>query len=152
VTVAGLLVFCAEMARLGAVISAPDDWMPKCGGVEEGGYHVTAGVNGYVLTYREKDMIDVVSESPVQDVVMEQVFVQVTTNMAAERLAEASAETGLAMPEYSVAEMEQMAIDRHMRWSAVQEDLLSRLNPEWRAHQAVRNAERLEKIKAFFAP
>jgi hypothetical protein len=140
------------MARLGAVISAPDNWMPKCGGPESGGYHVTAGSNGYILTYREKDVVNVLSESPDQNVVMEQVFVEVTTNMAAERTAESVSGSPLAVPAHSVAGMETAAIDRQARTSLVQEDLLGRLNPEWRAHQAARNAERLEEIKAFFAP
>jgi hypothetical protein len=152
VTGAGLLVFCAEMARLGAVISAPDNWMPKCGGAEEGGYHVSAGANGYVLTYHEKDVVNVLSESPDQNVVMEQVFVEVTTNMAAERTGGSVSDSPLATPDYSAARMKAAAVDLQTRWSAVQEDLLGRLNPDWRARQAVRNAERLEGIKAFFAP
>lgn len=140
------------MARLGAAISAPDNWMPKCGDDGGAGYHVTAGAGGYVLTYREKGMVDVLSESPDSNVVMEQVFVEVTTNMAAERTAETVSGSPLAMPDYSVAEMKAVAVNRQMRVGAVQEDLLGRLNADWRAHQAARNAERLEEIKAFFAP
>ncbi|WP_126419669.1 hypothetical protein [Asticcacaulis excentricus] len=149
--------FCTELRRLAASIDAPKDYGPRCGGEHTGGLYVGLSSDGskYRLIYTEKDYTDVIIESTDKDSVMEQVFVNVTGNMASYMIAENSdpitPESAFDIPsDFSDAEIERRAVLNHIRLSEAQEALLGRLNPEWQKRQKQRNATLLVQIKNNF--
>lgn len=149
--------FCTELRQFAASINAPADYGPRCGGEHTGGLYVGLSADGskYRLIYTEKDYTDVIIESADKDSVMEQVFVNVTGNMAAYVVSEHSdpitPESVFDIPsDISDAEIEKRGVLNRIRLSEAQETLLGRLNPEWQKRQKQRNATLLEQIKNNF--
>ena len=148
--------FCVEMHRLGAAIAAPNDLMPHCGRTTAAGYHVTTGPGGsYVLIYSERGVPEVVIDSPDPNVVMERVFVEVATGMADTAVANDQppydAREEARWAQLSEAEVREEAISFHLRSSRIQEDLLGKLNPDWRQRRSEWNAWKLSQTKEFFS-
>ncbi|MEJ6788537.1 hypothetical protein BrevBR_03195 [Brevundimonas sp. BR2-1] len=151
-----LQAFCAEMERLGAAIQAPREMLPHCGATTDAGYHVLIAADGrYSLVYSERGVPGVVASSSSPEVLMERVFVEVTTNMASTAVANEqppldTAEV-LRMDQLSEEQLRDAAVDYHLRTSRIQEALLGKLNPEWRERQSDWNAGRLRETKQFFS-
>ena len=148
--------FCAEMQRLGAAIAASSELMPHCGTTSAAGYHVTTGSDGsYVLVYSERGVPGVVVASPDPSMVMERVFVEVTTAMADTAVANDQplydAREERRRAQLSEAEVREEAISYHLRFSRIQEELLDKLNPEWRQRRSEWNAWKLRQTKDFFS-
>ncbi|MDQ8029319.1 MAG: hypothetical protein REJ23_11375 [Brevundimonas sp.] len=147
-----LRVFCAEMERLGAAIHAPSGALPHCGATTGAGYHVLIASDGrYSLVYSERGVPGVIAASTDPEVLMERVFVEVTTNMASTAFANEQPPLDAADPlrllRLSEDEVRNAAVDYQLRTSRVQEALLNKLNPDWAARRAVWNAERLRQVK-----
>ncbi len=148
--------FCAEMHRLAAVIEARSEILPACGGPDGDGLRISLSEGAaYVLAYREKGELSVVIEKTDSEAVMERVFVEVTDRMAAE--ARSAGESPITAPDLAVFQQlsadqsEQMAVEYQAEIGSIQLSLMSRLNPEWGARQAERNAARARFVRAFFA-
>ncbi len=145
--------FCQELHRYGAMIEAPQNWMPTCNQPAGQGLHVALADDGarYVLTDTEKDITVVGVESPDRDEVLEAIFVHVTYNMAAERVAKdmppQTPEEILSLTPDDIENIQAMATSLHLKLSRVQEDLLGRLSTVWRDRQAARNREQLKRIE-----
>jgi hypothetical protein len=146
-----LVELCEEMHRYGAIIEAPEIVMPTCNQPNRGGLHVELSPDGsrYIVTYQEKDMIDLIIESDDSDQVLEAIFSEVTANMVPMHLPPRppmDMET-LQIPK-DVEDLRRMAISTHLESSRIQEDLLGKLNSDWRQRQEIRNAQQLENINA----
>lgn len=146
--------FCAEMQRLADVVEI-HEFLPSCGGPNRGGSHIALLEGGvYQLSYSEKGDTEVIAESPDPAVVMEQIFVEVTRNGAFPADGDQQPVDPLDISEFTsltTAELRERAISLHLRSSAIQEELLGRLNPDWRQRQAARNADRVLEIESFFS-
>lgn len=146
-----LVELCEEMHRYGAIIEAPAIMMPTCNQPKKGGLHVELSPDGskYVVTYQEKDLVDVVVESDDADEVLETIFSNVTENMVPiYRPARQPIDLKTLQIPKDVEDLRRMAISTHLETSRIQEDLLGKLNPVWRQRQKVRNAQQLEHIDA----
>ncbi len=146
--------FCQDLHRYGAMIEAPQNWMPTCNQPLRGGLHVALSPDGntYVVTYTEKADTEVIVASSDKDQVLEAIFDGVTLNMAAEGLAREAPPVGPGSPAEitpaNVGKLRTMAIAAHLKLRGAQEDLLGRLNPVWRDRQAARNGEQLKRIES----
>ena len=148
--------FCAEMERLGTAIQAPREMLPHCGATTSAGYHVLIGPDGrYSLGYSERGVPEVIASDADPGMLMERVFVEVTTNMASTSFADErppiDAAEALRQAQLTDEELRNAAFNYHLRTSQVQEALLGKLNPEWRARRSAWNAQRLREIKQVFS-
>jgi hypothetical protein len=143
------------MERRGAIIEAPHGIIPHCGATSDAGYHVLIAADGrYTLVYSERGVPGVIASSSDPESLMERVFVEITTNMAAMEVAAESppldAVEALRLSQLSDDQIRAMAIDCHLRSSRIQEALLGKLSPEWRARRSVWNDDKLIQIKKLF--
>lgn len=146
--------FCAEIRRLANIVEI-HEFLPSCGGPSRGGSHVALLENGvYQLSYSEKGDTEVIAESPDPAVILERIFVEVTRNGAFSTDTDQQPVTPLDVSEsasLTAAELREKAISLHLRSSAIQEELLGRLDPDWQQRQAARNADRVLEIESFFS-
>lgn len=151
--VLSLAPFCHDMQRLAAVIDAPANWVPACGQDGRSAYCVSLSEDKqrYVLTYMEKDDTEPLIESSDENVVMERIFVEVTTNMATEAVARSGPPfDGQTIANITPLQVGNGAVDFQIRFSAIQEALLGRLNPNWQTRRATWNAKRLQQTRDLF--
>ena len=150
-----LQTFCVEMERRGAIIEAPRGMVPHCGATRDAGYHVLIDADGrYTLVYSERGVPGVIASSSDPESLMERVFVEITTNMAAMAVAAENppldAAEDLSLSGLSDDQIRAMAIDNHIRFSRIQEALLGKLSPEWRARRSAWNENKFTQIKKLF--
>lgn len=138
--------FCAEMRQLAGVIEVPGEFLPTCGDPDRDGFRLSVSDDGaYVLAYSQDDLSTVFIESLDANVVMEEVFAQVTHQFSLHELLESQtwvAPEAFAAPSDLTDEAMRPSVEALQRNSAAMEvRLMSRLSPEWGQRQSERNAK-----------
>jgi hypothetical protein len=141
------------MESFGAVIGLERRELPICGGEPGAGQRVALSEDGqeFVLTYSEKGIVEVLAKNADGNVVMEQLFVEATSNLWTKFDTSPAADLfDPSLTSANTAQLREMAVALETKRAAVQEEFLGRLNPDWGRRQAMRNALRLQGIMKFF--
>lgn len=138
--------FCAEMRQLAGVIEVPGEFLPTYGDPDRDGFRLSVSDDGaYVLAYSQDDLSTVFIESLDANVVMEEVFAQVTHQFSLHELLESQtwvAPEAVAVPSDLSEEGVRPSVEAIQRNSAaIEVRLMSRLNPEWGQRHRERSAK-----------
>lgn len=138
--------FCAEMHRLAEVIEVGAEFLPTYGDHDRDGFRLSVSDGGaYVLSYRQDGLSDVFVESLDANVVMEEVFAQVTRQFSLHELVVSQTSVppeAVAVPSDLSEEGMRPSVEAIQRNSAaIEVRLMSRLNPEWGQRHRERSAK-----------
>lgn len=141
----------AEILRRAAMAGLDAKGLPDFRVGDHGpGYCVWEDDEELVFSYREKTDYDEVIRTRDEEALMETVFVNLTYEAATRRSGDQREIDPREVFETPTGDIPRMAIALHERTSAIQEDLLGRIDASWRRRQAERNAALRRQIEKDF--